>query len=216
MGGRYLGFPKYIADEITLVKSGENRVAMAKHKGIVQLALEFHPSITRQLAPWEKELIENESFFKGNAHLLVPPGRGPRAQKILLRHATQPRWSPEHGMISVRVDPGESWAGLVPDQSEFPGSYNHFIGGFNLAVERPAQNDKPSPQLRLSLKEVFDVHDKKGRRNNGPQSNVNNYRHGQLNGRGPWSGPDAGPSLLTEAGARLTVMRLRGKYSPAF
>ena len=31
-GGRYLGFPKYIADEITLAKSGETRAATSKHK----------------------------------------------------------------------------------------------------------------------------------------------------------------------------------------
>lgn len=135
-GGRYLGFPKYIADEITLARSGETRMATAKYKGVVQLALEFHPSITRQLAPWEKELAENESFFKGDAHQLVPPGRGPRAQKIILRHVTQPKWSPEHGMIRVRVDPSQSWAGLVPDEGEFPGTYNHFIGGINLIAER--------------------------------------------------------------------------------
>jgi hypothetical protein len=135
-GGRYLGFPKYIADEITLARSGETHVANAKHKGVIQLAIEFHPGKMRQLAQWEKELIENESFFKGDAHQLVPPGLGPRAQKIILRHVTQPKWSPEYGMIRVQVHPGESWAGLVPDEGEFPGTYNHFIGGINLIPDR--------------------------------------------------------------------------------
>lgn len=136
VGGRYLGFPKYIADEIILSKSGEGRIATAKYKGAVQLSLEFHPGITRQLAPWEKALLDDESFFKGGAHLLVPPGQGPRAQEIGLRHVTQPKWSPEPGMIHLKVDPGETWAGLVPDEGEFPGAYNHFIGGFNLFAER--------------------------------------------------------------------------------
>ncbi len=135
-GGRYLGFPKYIADEITLVKSGKTRAATSKHKGVVQLALDFHPGITRQLAPWEKELADNESFFKGDLHLLVPPGRGPMAQKIIFHHVTRPMWSPENGMICVRADRNEAWAGLVPDEGEFPGTYNHFIGGINLIAER--------------------------------------------------------------------------------
>jgi len=135
-GGRYLGFPKYIVDEIILARSGETRVATAKYKGTVQLVLEFHPGTTRQLAPWEKELADNESFFKkGETHQLVPPGRGPQAQKVILRHVTQPKWSPEHGMIRVRVDPSESWARLVPDEGEFPGTYNHFIGGINLIAQ---------------------------------------------------------------------------------
>lgn len=136
LGGRYLGFPKYIADEIALAKRGENRAATSKHKGVVQLALDFHPGTRRHLVPWEKELADNESFFKGDAHQLVPPGRGPRAQKIILRHFTQPKWSPENGMIRVRADPNQSWAGLVPDDGEFPGTYNHFIGGINLIAER--------------------------------------------------------------------------------
>jgi hypothetical protein len=138
MGGRYLGFSKYIADEITLARSGESRVATAKYKGVIQLALEFHPGTTRQLALWEKELAENESLFKGDSHQLIPPGRGPRVQKITLHHVTQPHWSPEHGMIRVQVDPSESWAGLVPDEGEFPGTYNHFIGGINLIADRSA------------------------------------------------------------------------------
>jgi hypothetical protein len=135
-GGRYLGFPKYIADEITLARSGETRLATAKYKGVVQLALEFHPGITRQLAAWEKELAENESFFKGNAHQLVPPGRGPRAQKIILRHVTQAKWSPVQGMIRVRADPSELWVDLIPEEGVFPGTYNHFTGGINLIAER--------------------------------------------------------------------------------
>jgi len=135
-GGRYLGFPKYIADEITLVRNGETRVANAKYKNMAQLTLEFRPGLTRQLTPWEKELAENDSFFKGNAHLLVPPGRGPRAQKIILHHVIPPKWSSEHGMIRVQVDPSESWKGLVPDIGEFPGTHNHFIGGINLIAER--------------------------------------------------------------------------------
>ncbi len=135
VGGRYLGYPKYVIDEVALVKSGEIRLATAKNKGAVQLALEFCPGITRPLAPYEKELMENESFFKGNSHQLVPPGRGPRAQKIVLCHLIQPMWTPVPGMIQVRVDQSELWAGLIPDEAVFPGTYNHFTGGINLMTE---------------------------------------------------------------------------------
>ena len=134
-GGRYLGFPKYVVDEIALTTTGGTRFATAKHHGRLQLALEFNPGATRHLAAWESQLAENVSFFKGNVHLLVPPGRGPRAQKVMLSHVTEPKWSPEHGMIKVRVDPGESWANLIPDEALFPGTYNHFIGGANIVAE---------------------------------------------------------------------------------
>jgi hypothetical protein len=39
-------------------------------------------------------------------------------------------------MIRVRVHPSESWAGLVPEQGEFTGTYNYFTGGMNLLVFR--------------------------------------------------------------------------------
>ena len=49
------------------------------------------------------------------------------------------KWSPEHGMIHVQVDPRESWAGMALDEGEFPGTYNHFSGGGGtLIAERPA------------------------------------------------------------------------------
>jgi hypothetical protein len=134
-GGRYLGFPKYVADEITLARSGESRAATAKHRGVEQLALDFKPGTTRQLAPWERELAEDKAFFKeGDFYLLVPPGQGPRIRRISLDNVSEPTWSPEHGMIRVRVNPSQSWAGLIPNEGPFPGTYNHFIGGASLGA----------------------------------------------------------------------------------
>jgi hypothetical protein len=39
-------------------------------------------------------------------------------------------------MITVRVGPTESWVNLIPDEGPFPGTYNHFVGGANIVVER--------------------------------------------------------------------------------
>lgn len=131
-GGRYLGFPKYIVDEISIVRGEKTYLATARFKSAEQLALEFRPSLTRPLTEWEKELADNVSFFKGDVFQLVPPGQGPRMQKIVLHNVVPPKWAPELGTVSVRVGPSESWAGLVPEKGEFPGTYNHFIGGINL------------------------------------------------------------------------------------
>lgn len=138
MGGRYIGFPKYIADEISLTRSGESRGGVGKYKGAVQLALEFKPGITRPLTTWEQEFTDNVSFFKGDALQLVSPGRGPRVLKVTFHNVTEPKWSPEPGMIWVRANPGETWAGLLPGEGPFPGTYNHFTGGANLVAERLA------------------------------------------------------------------------------
>ena len=136
VGGRQLGFPKYVTDSITLSTSGEGREAKGIYRRRLRLALEFAPGITRPLTPWEQELDEDIAFFKkGPAFLLVPPGRGPRIHRVTLAHVVEPQWAPEHGMIRVRVDPGESWAGLLPDEGPFPGTYNHFVGGANFDAE---------------------------------------------------------------------------------
>ena len=141
VGGRHLGFPKYVIDEISLSTGPDGRVARARYRNLMQLTLEFRAGATRRLESWEQELAENESFFKGNNLQLVPPGRGPRATKIMLHHVIPPKWSPEPGMVRVRVNPGETWGGVVPDEAVFPGTYNHFRGGFNLvAVPLPSAN----------------------------------------------------------------------------
>ncbi len=132
VGGRYLGFPKYVVDEITLTRKGDTRVATAMYRNVTQLTLEFHPGTTRPLEPWEQELLAMESFFKGPLVQLVPPGRGPRAKIITLGHVLPPKWSPESGMVCVRVAANEFWKGLVPGEDEVPGTYNHFAGAFNL------------------------------------------------------------------------------------
>ena len=136
VGGRYLGFPKYVTDEIFITKDKEILTATVKYKSSVHLVLEFKPGTTRQLVPWEKQLDENVSFFKGDVHLLVPPGRGPRAQKIVTHDVTEARWLPQHGMIKIQVDQNELWASLIPDEGPFPGTYNHFIGGANIVAMR--------------------------------------------------------------------------------
>ncbi len=135
-GGRYLGFPKYIADAITLISHGEGWKAQSRYKDALQLSIEFRPGTTRQLVSWEKELLSDKSFFKGDAYLLLPPGQGPRAHKVRLDHVVPAQWSPEIGMVRIDVDQSQPWAGLVPTGSSFPGTCTHFTGGINLVAEK--------------------------------------------------------------------------------
>ncbi len=132
LAGRYLGFPKFITNEIILTRTSEGVRAEAKYRNEIRLRLEFHPGLTRPLEPWEQELVENPSFFKGDNLQLVPPARGPRMRKVSIAHMAPAQWSPEAGMIRVWASPSESWRDLVPEDGEFPGTYNQFTGGFNL------------------------------------------------------------------------------------
>ncbi len=135
MGGRNLGFPKYIVDSITFTRQGNGWLAQSVFKGKPQLSFEFKPGLTRSLMPWEEEIMADESFFKQNdAFLLVPPAQGPHAQRIRIENVVPAQWSPEPGMVHIEVDQSELWAGLVPPGILFPGCYNHFKGGANLIV----------------------------------------------------------------------------------
>ncbi len=135
VGGRYLGFPKYISD-VTLSKRGDNWLGTGMNKGVAEVSLEFCPGVSRPLEDWERELVENESFFKGDGLVLVPPGRGPRAQRIHLKHVVPPQWKAVPGMARLHTDPGQIWAGLAPEAGEFAGSWNTFRGGINLIAVR--------------------------------------------------------------------------------
>jgi len=134
-GGRRLGFPKYITDAITLTQQGECWTAQGMYKGVVEIRMEFQPGLARPLAPWEEDIFANPSFFKGDAFQLVPPGQGPRAQRVRLTHVVPPQWSPEVGMVRIVAGEGQVWAGLLPGGVVFLGTYNHFRGGGNLVVD---------------------------------------------------------------------------------
>jgi hypothetical protein len=135
-GGRRIGFPKYVVDNIALIKKGDTITATAVHNGILQLELRFSSGHSRQLSDWEKELADMEAFFKGGNLCLVPPEVGPQVMKVDLIHVVSPKWIPQHGMVTVHANPGESWTALLAENVPFPGTYNHFIGGINLQVER--------------------------------------------------------------------------------
>ena len=135
---RDLGFPIHQVDKVDLSKGGDTITGAAMHKGALQLELLFQAGHSRPLAAWETELADNEAFFKGGYHCLVPPGVGLRVLKVDLMHVVPAKWAPQHGMVAVRADPRSSWAGLLPQEGPFPGTYNRFVGGYNMVAKRLA------------------------------------------------------------------------------
>jgi hypothetical protein len=138
-GGRHIGFPKYVVDEVGVKEVSGKVVAVGTHEGVEQIGLEFEEGLSRPLAEWEAALMDDPSFFKGpQSFQLVPPGKGPGVLGTTLKHVVEPRWSPRPGMVAVRVDPNEEWAGLIPEGSTFPGTASHFFGGVDLISEPAA------------------------------------------------------------------------------
>jgi hypothetical protein len=131
--GRYLGYPKYVADSISLAGHGDSWSARAVHRDVQQLAMEFQPAIAQSPQTWSAELLSDESFFKGDVYVVVPPGTGSSAQRISFSFVEQ-LWTSKSGTVQLEVDPNESWASLVPRHGSLPGQSCHFVGGLNLVA----------------------------------------------------------------------------------
>jgi hypothetical protein len=135
-GGRRMGYPKFIADEIVLRQEDENWTGKVTHQGRPLLSLSFAPGFNRELTEPETSFTKESVFFSGSSINLVPPKKGPAVVWVKLVHQVEPRWNPTHGLVKVGVDPGEEISGLFDPGKEHIGMFNEFKGGMNLDPER--------------------------------------------------------------------------------
>lgn len=132
-GGRMMGFPKYIADEITLRQEGAAWKGEVRHRDKSVMSLQFRKGFARALAPWEKKLIESGAFhFDEPIFQLVPPDKGPRLQRVMFEKIKPEQWKSETGTCRMVVDKDEPWAGLVPAGTEGLGVSQSFTGARSL------------------------------------------------------------------------------------
>jgi hypothetical protein len=71
--GRSMGFPKYVADKITLDRAGESWEGRVTHQQKTQLFLRFTPGLKAKPSSLEKFATEQRQFFFGNGITLAPP-----------------------------------------------------------------------------------------------------------------------------------------------
>ena len=131
-GGRRIGYPKYIADSITLLQEEENWIGNVTHRGACRLGFRFTPGIDRELQEFEKSFADTESFFYGSSLNLVPPKKGPKVVNVTLDHRVEPDWKPVFGMARIEVDGTEEVSGLFDPERSYIGMFNEFSGGINL------------------------------------------------------------------------------------
>ena len=132
-GGRALGFPKYVADEITLTKNK----GVVKNEGKVRLSLGYTPGLTRELEPYEEEFMNGGvSRFETTVFQLVPPNEGPDMNRIKLVEVVPANWESERGMVRIHISHDDPWAGLVPEDAVSPGLYQTFTGGKKMVSEK--------------------------------------------------------------------------------
>ena len=131
IGGRRLGFPKYVADSIVLAKAGSAWVGTVEHQGKIQISLEFTP---KPLAEMGKLVPIHDEFMQGKGPaaeligpviLLNPPGKGPDVKVITC--SPPPRTEIETGMVKITLE--EPWNTLVPSGTISPGLFERCILG---------------------------------------------------------------------------------------
>lgn len=135
-GGRGMGFPKYIASEISLKQEDDKWVGEVVHKDRCKLSLSFSEGVDREPTESEKALINEKAFFFGETINLYPPGKGPGVIHAELVHMVEEEWNPVYGMIKVDVDEGEEIDGLFDKEKIYIGMYNEFKGGINLDPQK--------------------------------------------------------------------------------
>lgn len=107
-GGRYLGFPKYVADEIGLVETDGVWSGRVAHEGRTVMQVTFTPKAGAHP-------VETSSTDAGlPCFLLVPPAEGPLVNEVVTELSEPRRTVTTAGSATVEADPDEAWAGLLP------------------------------------------------------------------------------------------------------
>jgi len=127
IGGRRLGFPKYVADEITLESTHEGWFGAVRHEGEERFSLRFERRLVGDfgpLTPLQNEFVNGrgDAELRGPIILLVPPGEGPEVN--ILPTSPPPLAAREAGAVRIRL--ADPYDGLVPDGTVAPGLYQRF------------------------------------------------------------------------------------------
>lgn len=109
-GGRALGFPKYVADEITLEEREGGWIGRVVHDGRTVMEITFTA---------EGEPVTESGSGAGTAVFqLVPPGEGPQINEVHTVPSGERRTVTTAGLATVRADAGEPWAGLLDPEGD--------------------------------------------------------------------------------------------------
>ncbi len=136
-GGRQIGYPKYIADEIFLRRENGAWIGNVIHKNRCKLCLSFSTGLDRDPREPEKIWVMNKkSLFLGKSIVLCPPGEGPAIKTTIMEHKVNANWNPNYGMVKVDMDAKEPLDGLFDKEKKYVGMYNEFTGGINIIPQQ--------------------------------------------------------------------------------
>ena len=124
-GGRRMGFPKYIADRITLAPDGEGWRGEVFHEGTSRLLLTFTPGEVKDEPVYLKEKWE----LGGPVFQLTPPAKGPQVKVVKSTEMGKPEMKTSYGFVAVTIGESEPSAGLVKPGTVLPGMFEIKTGG---------------------------------------------------------------------------------------
>jgi len=130
IGGRMVGYPKYIADEMTLVENNDIWIGSVLKNDRTKLALEFTPDEGVDVSNIIEYCKWGETVFQ-----FVPPQKYVSLIKINLIQYLQPTWEWDPGIVQITFDPDDPWAGLLPINNQSKGLFLDFSGGMGAITE---------------------------------------------------------------------------------
>ena len=143
-GGRSIGFPKYVADQIDLDLADGAWLGRVSHEGRDVMRVAFTPTAGA-------EPSQSTSTDPGLPCLLLdPPGVGPLVSQVDTRLFGPRRTVTIAGAATIHGDPGEAWVGLLPaGGGPFAATFDELTGDWILAQ---AKVSAPGPVDRLAAR----------------------------------------------------------------
>lgn len=128
-GGRLIGFPKYVADEITLGEVDGGWEGRVVHEGRTVLGVSFTPM--PGATPQEGSVEADLPLFQ-----LIPPSEGPAVNEVNSVASVDSVRKSLPGTATIEADPQEEWAGLIPE-GVVAALFQETTGASNLVSSTP-------------------------------------------------------------------------------
>ena len=124
VGGRAIGFPKYVASQITLEEQSGGWLGRVVSEGRTVMEVAFTAKGSAAPATGGQSPV---------AFQLLPPGQGPTVLEVDTVASGERRTVTTPGSATVSADAGEPWAGLLgPAGSAVWGSFDEVTGDWSL------------------------------------------------------------------------------------
>ena len=117
--GRTMGYPKFLADQVSFEETAGGIKSEVKHKGRSLLLVEFTTGEWQDQPVWIKEGWD----LGGPVLNLMPPGEGPDVITVGMSGAMPPSTIVEKGTAFITADPDQPFAGLIPAGVSLPAEY---------------------------------------------------------------------------------------------